>query len=142
MLEDMRFQSVLIDEAAQATELAVIMPLLHLKPNGSAVLVGDHRQLPPTIISVEAQKEGFAMSLFDRLAGRGVEPLLLDVQYRMHPAIATFPSAQFYGGRLRSGVGGMDRRPVKGIPWPEPQVPVAFFPVLTEEEREGSSFTN
>lgn len=142
VLEGQKFQSILIDEAAQATELAVVMPLLKLRPTGTAVLVGDHRQLPPTIICMDAQKEGFSVSLFERLASRGVRPLLLDVQYRMHPAIATFPSAQFYDGRLRSGVGGQDRPPVKGVSWPEPGVPVCFIPVTSEEAYEGNSYTN
>lgn len=34
----------------------------------------------------------------------GVEPLLLDTQYRMHPLIAHMPSMLFYGGRLQSGL--------------------------------------
>lgn len=28
---------------------------------------------------------------------------VLDVQYRMHPAISTFPSQEFYQGRLKDG---------------------------------------
>lgn len=33
----------------------------------------------------------------------GLEPLLLDTQYRMHPLIAEIPSQLFYQGRLKSG---------------------------------------
>ncbi len=33
----------------------------------------------------------------------GIEPLLLDTQYRMHPLIAHIPSKLFYDGRLQSG---------------------------------------
>jgi len=33
----------------------------------------------------------------------GIEPLLLDTQYRMHPLIAHLPSKLFYEGRLQSG---------------------------------------
>lgn len=35
--------------------------------------------------------------------------MLLDMQYRMHPAIAEFPSAQFYAGRLRTGIAAAER---------------------------------
>lgn len=68
--------------------------------------------------------------------------MLLDIQYRMHPSIAAFPSQQYYSGRLRSGVPGGARKPIKGIEWPVPKVPVAFLPVQGQESPEGNSFTN
>jgi hypothetical protein len=39
----------------------------------------------------------------------GLMPLLLDTQYRMHPAISAFPSAFFYGGQLKDGVKAADK---------------------------------
>ena len=41
------------------------MPLLH---GDRVVLAGDHCQLPPTVISTEAAREGFDRSLLERLA--------------------------------------------------------------------------
>ena len=43
-----------------------------------------------------------------RLTNLGVVPFLLDVQFRMPPAIGHCPSGAFYEGRVRSGtkVGG------------------------------------
>ncbi len=52
----------------------------------------------------------------------GLSPLLLDTQYRMHPAIAAFPSAAFYGGKLLSAPKPRDRPPPPGFPWPNPKV--------------------
>ena len=38
------------------------------------------------------------------MQGLGMEPCLLDTQYRMHPDIAALPSAQFYNGRVTTGI--------------------------------------
>jgi hypothetical protein len=56
---------VLIDEAAQAEEVAALQPLVH----GAAgvVLVGDPQQLPATVFSSEAREVQFERSLFERL---------------------------------------------------------------------------
>lgn len=42
------FQCVLLDEAAQATEAASLVPVV--KGCKSLVMCGDHHQLPPTIL--------------------------------------------------------------------------------------------
>jgi hypothetical protein len=44
----------------------------------------------------------------------GLDPLLLDTQYRMHPLISQFPSACFYDARLKDGVNANDKPPPKG----------------------------
>ena len=75
-----------------------------------ACLVGDHRQLPPTIKAKAAERGGLATSLFERLLDAGSSCALLDTQYRMHPAIAQMPNRLFYAGRLRDGI-GRERRP-------------------------------
>lgn len=67
-----------------------------------AVLVGDHRQLGPCTSAV-AEEEGLAVSLFERLLQGGVKSHMLNVQYRMHPDIANWPSQQYYDGRLMNG---------------------------------------
>ena len=50
------------------------------------VLAGDHRQLPPTILTQEAAMGGLATSLFERLLALHGEPLrqMLREQYRMN----------------------------------------------------------
>lgn len=56
---------------------------------------------------------GLDVPLFNRLLSADIPSLLLDEQYRMHPAIAAFPSARWYGGRVRSGVTAEERPPVQ-----------------------------
>lgn len=49
-------------------------------------------------------------TLFEALQERALQTALLQVQYRMHPAIAEFSSLQFYSGRIKSGVARSDIR--------------------------------
>jgi hypothetical protein len=127
ILDNMVFDRVLVDEATQATEPAVLVPLT--RGCRQLVLVGDHCQLPPTVLSTRAEEEGLGVPLFSRMVACGVPPFMLDTQYRMHPGIAMFPSDLFYGGKLRNGVSPPERRPLAGFPWPREEFPVAFVPV-------------
>ncbi|KAL1329314.1 hypothetical protein AAHE18_12G031900 [Arachis hypogaea] len=92
------FDMVVIDEAAQASEVGVLPPL----SLGAArcVLVGDPQQLPATVISKAAGTLMYSRSLFERFQQAGCPTMLLSVQYRMHPQIRDFPSRYFYQGRL------------------------------------------
>src|SRR5213079_2347078 len=93
------FDLAVIDEAGQTTEPGCWIPLLRCR---RVVLAGDHCQLPPTILSPEAEREGFGVSLLERLVGVYGPAVTrrLDVQYRMHEAIMAFPSERFYEGGL------------------------------------------
>jgi regulator of nonsense transcripts 1 len=91
----MSFERVMVDEATQATEPAVLVPLT--RGCRQLVLVGDHCQLPPTVLSTRAEEEGLGVPLFSRMVACGVPPFMLDTQYRMHPGISMFPSDLFYG---------------------------------------------
>ena len=92
------FDMVVIDEAAQASEVGILPPL----SLGAArcVLVGDPQQLPATVISKAAGTLLYSRSLFERFQQAGCPTMLLSVQYRMHPQIRDFPSRYFYQGRL------------------------------------------
>ena len=127
ILDSMTFERVMVDEATQATEPAVLVPLT--RGCRQLVLVGDHCQLPPTVLSTRAEEEGLGVPLFSRMVACGVPPFMLDTQYRMHPAISMFPSDLFYGGKLNDGVSPPERRPLQGFPWPREEFPVAFVPV-------------
>jgi superfamily I DNA and/or RNA helicase len=93
------FDLAVIDEACQTTEPACWIPLLRCE---RVVAAGDHCQLPPTVVSPDAQREGFSVSLLERLMRTDPETLSrrLDVQYRMHASIMGFSSAEFYEGTL------------------------------------------
>ena len=54
-------------QAAQALEPAALVPLQLLAPGGQVVLVGDPKQLPPTVLSWAAEAGNLAQSLFERL---------------------------------------------------------------------------
>ena len=141
ILERFSFQACLIDEATQATEPATVVPLT--KGCSQVVLIGDQKQLPPTIISREADAAGLGTSLFERMLARGIRAFMLKVQYRMHPAIAAYPSKAFYSGALLSGTPPSARRAPMGFDWPVPAVPLAFVDVPDGYERsDGSSQTN
>ena len=96
-----RFDLLVIDEACQTTEPGCWVPLLRA---GRVVLAGDHCQLPPTVLSGEAARQGFGVSLLERLVTLYGDRVAcrLDVQYRMHEDIADFSSREFYDGTLRA----------------------------------------
>lgn len=105
ILKELKFDLVIIDEAAQALEASCWIPILR---GERLVLAGDHCQLPPTIKSNDpaVQKE-LAKTLFERLmASRRDEAnaisRMLKVQYRMHENIANWASTAMYHGDLQT----------------------------------------
>ena len=92
------FDVVVVDEAAQAVEPSVLVPLCYGAKQ--VFLVGDPRQLPATVLSALATKKMYNQSLFKRLERCGYPVHVLATQYRMHPEIRAFPSRQFYDDRL------------------------------------------
>ncbi|RKP11444.1 hypothetical protein BJ684DRAFT_12914, partial [Piptocephalis cylindrospora] len=142
-LSRLRFRTVLIDEATQATEPESIIPLV--LGSKQVVLVGDHQQLGPVVMNKQAARAGLSQSLFERLVLLGVRPLRLQVQYRMHPCLSAFPSNMFYEGSLQNGVTSAERiRPHVDFPWPDPSAPMLFYSCLGPEEisSSGTSYLN
>ena len=96
-MKNFRFDVLVFDEATQATEPAVYIPLVLSK---SLVMAGDHKQLPPTVLSEKA-KEILSKTLFERLIENFSEnSKMLRVQYRMNERIMEFSSRTFYEGKL------------------------------------------
>ena len=149
VIGDRTFDLVVIDEAAQSIEPACWIPLLRA---GRVVLAGDHCQLPPTIVSNEAAREGLAVSLMERLMrdlGTGISRLLT-TQYRMHEAIMDFSSEAFYESSLVAdgSVAGHLLQDIPGVtPGPLTGTPLAFIDTAgagfdEELEPEGESRRN
>ncbi|KAK0042710.1 DNA-binding protein SMUBP-2 [Biomphalaria pfeifferi] len=102
-LKEDHFDLVVIDECSQALEAACWIGLLRAR---RCVLAGDHKQLPPTILSKESAAAGLELTLMERLLktlseekGKDVVRMLT-TQYRMHQDIMEWASQQLYQGRL------------------------------------------
>ena len=141
LLADRVFRYAFVDEAAQCVEPHTLIPLTKAL---AGVLVGDTKQLPPTVVSRDAVAIGLQRSLIERLELLGVEPYLLEEQYRMHPGLAAFSSVRFYDRRLKSVPKPSERVAPNGVNWPSKMVPLAFVEVKGEEMRapDGNSIFN
>jgi superfamily I DNA and/or RNA helicase len=91
------FNTLFFDEASQALEPMVWIPLLKCK---RLILCGDHFQLPPVVKSLEAKKGGLDVTLLDRCMKFKEAVSLLNRQYRMSNAIMGFSNQYFYNNEL------------------------------------------
>jgi superfamily I DNA and/or RNA helicase len=98
-VKSIKFTTVVIDEGSQALE-----PECWIAMNLAerVIIAGDHKQLPPTVKSKEAEQLGLTETILDRMADHLEESVLLTTQYRMHPKILGFSNKQFYDGKLMS----------------------------------------
>lgn len=136
-ISKLRFQSVLVDESTQATEPECLVPIV--LGCRQLILVGDHCQLGPVVMCKKAARAGLCQSMFERLVVLGIRPIRLQVQYRMHPCLSSFPSNTFYEGSLQNGVTSEERLlPHSKFPWPDPLKPMLFYCVNGQEEISGS----
>ena len=129
---NIEFETVIIDEAAQSIELSALIPLKY--GCSKCILVGDPKQLPPTVLSREAARFQYEQSLFVRMQANHPDDVhLLDTQYRMHPEISAFPSNAFYDARLLNGPGMADLR---SRPWHQSSIlaPYRFFDVQSTHQ--------
>ena len=100
-LASCKYRAKFLDEAGQLTipEALVVMTGVGC---AQCILVGDHLQLPPTVLCKEAKEKGLAVSVFARYVHLGVQPIMLTVQYRMTAEIAEFVSKNFYRSSITS----------------------------------------
>jgi len=111
--ESLDFDLVIADEAGQIQVMDLLVPLV--KAN-RAVLVGDHKQLPPIVdegvrarLDAEntEQWEWLTKSLFELIHARPTVPanreVMLDTQYRIPKVVADLISLSFYENRYKTG---------------------------------------
>jgi superfamily I DNA and/or RNA helicase len=135
------FKGVILDECTQQVLPSTLVPLTLGAER--VALLGDHQQLPPTILDEDAAKSGFDRSLFERVVKtRPQWSVLLDVQWRMHPSIAEFPSWEFYRQGVRSHPSCSRLEQVEGIPWPATGVSVVCISVNGIETSTWKSYKN
>lgn len=98
LMHGQQFNTVFIDEAAQATEPACWIAIRRAR---RVIMAGDHCQLPPTLKSPDAARGPLGRTLMEHVALSKPEAVsLLTMQYRMHPDIMQFSSDYFYDGKL------------------------------------------
>ncbi len=95
------YDVVLVDESGQITLPNIIPPLCVAK---TFVLVGDHHQLPPLVVSKRAVAGGLNKSLFASLCETHGDVVdYLSMQYRMAEPLTQLPNALTYDGKLKCG---------------------------------------
>ncbi|XP_039194254.1 protein ZGRF1-like isoform X2 [Crotalus tigris] len=111
-MKSLKFPIVILDECSQMTEPSSLFPIASFECE-KLILVGDPKQLPPTIQGSEsAHDSGLEQTLFDRLCLMGYAPILLRTQYRCHPVIAAITNELFYEGIMLNGISETDRSPL------------------------------
>ncbi|MBO9572169.1 MAG: AAA family ATPase [Chitinophagaceae bacterium] len=136
-VRNLKYHTVIIDEAAQAIEPACWIPVLKAK---KLVMAGDHFQLPPTIKSEQAALDGLEITLLEKtVALHPQSVVLLEEQYRMHEMIMHYSSVVFYENRLKANISVAHRVLF------ENDSPLSFIDTAGtgfEEKQEGTSISN
>lgn len=141
-LDGYEFDVVLFDEASQIT---VPLALMAMRKGKRFVFIGDHKQLPPVLLSRSVMDKD-ACSVFARLlspgtADRGGHFVTLDETYRMNRWLTAWPSRTYYAGALRAvGANGERRLAMSSVearfaPVFDPDVCAVFIPTLDRTAR-------
>src|SRR5204863_6359960 len=101
--EQKLFDLLVLDEASQLNLPAAILAGATLKEDGQAIVVGDHRQMPP-IVSHDwkreprrgAQEARIYASTFEALRDRSFPIVGLDQSFRLHSMHARFLEDHVY----------------------------------------------
>ncbi|MDN4066654.1 AAA domain-containing protein [Paenibacillus vini] len=122
-LDRMTFDLVVIDEAGKALPAEILIPYVKAK---KVLLIGDHKQLPPTVntalldeskIEIDDRdiygdqlfNESFFYRMFE--GAPDTNKCMLNTQYRMPAVIGSLISELFYEGEIDNGSVTKDKRP-------------------------------
>ena len=100
-LRGRNYSTVFLDEASQAMEPASWIAFLKAD---RIIMAGDPLQLPPTVKSIEAQRQGLNISLLEHCINIGFSSNILTTQYRMQNEIMSFSNEYFYEGKLQTAI--------------------------------------
>ncbi|XP_063831408.1 putative helicase mov-10-B.1 [Ostrinia nubilalis] len=144
----LQMSHLFIDEAAQASEPATLIPTAGLlAPAGQLVLAGDPRQLGPVCISHEASKRGLGQSLLERLRTT-YENLYTDdsdyitmlvKNFRSDPDILQIPNTLFYEDNLQALAKPDPLSQVSILGQPGGNRAIVFHAVHSREQRMGNA---
>ena len=96
LIADSIFDCAVVDEATQAPDPILLVPLSRAKV---CVLAGDPNQLGPVVTGGPVVEAILGSTIFDRIS-RADATVMLEQQHRMHVDIMTFPSRSMYEGKL------------------------------------------
>ncbi|MEO1942139.1 MAG: IGHMBP2 family helicase [Campylobacterales bacterium] len=138
-LADREFDVVFVDEGAQAMEPSVLIPGIKAP---QLFIAGDHKQLPPTILSGRRELMETIFERFTKIYPEAAKTL--QIQYRMNETLNHFPSCQFYNCEVKSAESVKNIR-LSDISNPNQQiggdVPLLFFDTcgrFLEAQKSGS----
>ncbi|CAC5384453.1 unnamed protein product [Mytilus coruscus] len=125
-----RIFQIIIDECGMCTEPESMAAIIATRAE-QVVLIGDHKQLRPIVMSIDAAKLGLDKSLFERYAKKAT---LLTSQYRMNPEICAFASEQFYFNKLITERSYLWMTEIPLRSWINKSIPVIFCDVVGKED--------
>ncbi|CAL1519700.1 AAA domain-containing protein [Chitinophaga sp. MM2321] len=136
-VRNVKYKTVVIDEAGQALEPASWIPVIKAQ---KVILAGDHCQLSPTVKSEAAARNGLSTTLLEKCVALHPEAVvLLEEQYRMNEMIMGYSAAIFYGDKLKAHASVAQHLLFST------DTPLAFIDTAGcgfEEKSEGTSTTN
>ncbi|WP_429885642.1 DEAD/DEAH box helicase [Geoalkalibacter halelectricus] len=148
VFKDIPFDVVIVDESGQIQLHNLIVPLSR---GPKAILVGDHKQLPPVVqdeLEVELQEREVDVSLLKKSwfeilweSAPNDRRAMMDTQFRCPSSISDFVSKAFYDGKYKAGptTGPDHKKPIFSF-FEKPMVFIDTSGVPEGKRREKSSF--